>query len=326
MQTGHSRIPVYEGDLDHVLGLVHLRDLTGALRANRGAEPVALLVRPIHVVPETKKIDELLHEFQNEQIQMALVVDEYGGTEGLVTIEDLLEEIVGEIRDEYDVEEERIQVISDHEAILDGRVSIHDANEVLPLGLDDDDYDTVAGLVVWPPGEDPFPWRHRHDWARHHPGPLHQGPPHPPHPRGRQPRRRPHSPLTRQTARRARASLRARRRFGTYTRSARTAWCVPTSIADEVLCTVQRERATVHRTQEIDHLRRQYDRRRRGWRSSLVAGLTPRAFWESTVVASLAPADAAASDRQWRHLLVVLQLAVIALGTLLLVSVTLQPH
>ena len=147
VQTGHSRIPVYEGDFDHVLGLVHLRDLTGALRANRGSEPVALFVRPIHVVPETKKIDELLHEFQNEQIQMALVVDEYGGTEGLVTIEDLLEEIVGEIRDEYDVEEELIQVISDHEAILDGRVSIHDANEVLPLGLDDDDYDTVAGLV-----------------------------------------------------------------------------------------------------------------------------------------------------------------------------------
>jgi putative hemolysin len=147
VQTGHSRIPVYEGDLDHVLGLVHLRDLTAALRAGRGQESIGTMVRPVHVVPETKKIDELLHEFQADHVQMAVVVDEYGGTEGLVTIEDLLEEIVGEIRDEYDVEEDLIQVISDREAIMDGRVSIHDANEVLPLGLNDDDYDTIAGLV-----------------------------------------------------------------------------------------------------------------------------------------------------------------------------------
>jgi CBS domain containing-hemolysin-like protein len=149
--SGHSRVPVYEGDLDHIIGIVHLRDLARQFRAARGAEPVGVLVRPVHVVPETKKIDELLHDFQHEfqeqHIQMAVVADEYGGTAGIVTIEDMIEEIVGEIRDEYDVEEDRIQRISDTEAIMDARVSIHDANEVLPLDLDDDDYDTIGGLV-----------------------------------------------------------------------------------------------------------------------------------------------------------------------------------
>ena len=147
VSSGHSRLPVYEGDLDHVAGLVHLRDLAEALRRDRDGAAVAELVRPLHVVPETKKIDELLREFQQERLQMALVADEYGGTAGIVTIEDLVEEIVGEIRDEYDVEEERIQMLSDREAIVDAGISIHDANEVLPLNLNDDDYDTIGGLV-----------------------------------------------------------------------------------------------------------------------------------------------------------------------------------
>ena len=147
LSTGHSRLPVFEGDMDHILGVVHLRALTMALREGQGDAAVADLARPMHVVPETKKIDELLHEFQEQHLQMALVADEYGGTAGVVTIEDLLEEIVGEIRDEYDVEEERIQVVSDTEAIMDARVSVHDANEVLPLGVGDDKYDTIGGLV-----------------------------------------------------------------------------------------------------------------------------------------------------------------------------------
>src|SRR5207244_3182003 len=147
VSSGHSRLPVYEEDLDHVAGVVHLRDLAEAVRQNRGDSPVMELVRPLHVVPETKKIDELLREFQQERIQMALVADEYGGTAGIVTIEDLVEEIVGEIRDEYDVEEESIQMLSEREAIMDAGISIHDANEALPLNLNDDDYDTLAGLV-----------------------------------------------------------------------------------------------------------------------------------------------------------------------------------
>ena len=147
VRTGHSRIPIYENDLDHVLGLVHLRDLAAALLAEKRDHPVASIVRPMHVIPETKKIDELLHDFQKENIQMALVVDEYGGTEGVVTIEDLVEEIVGEIRDEYDVVEELIERLSDREAIMDARVSIHDANEALGIDLDDRDFDTIGGLV-----------------------------------------------------------------------------------------------------------------------------------------------------------------------------------
>ncbi len=145
--TGHSRVPVFEGDLDHINGLVHLRELAEALRNERDESAVAGLVRAAHVVPETKKIDELLHDFQTQHIQMAIVADEYGGTAGLVTIEDLLEEIVGEIHDEYDVVEERIEVISEGEAIIDAGVSIHDVNETLNLDLDATEYETIGGLI-----------------------------------------------------------------------------------------------------------------------------------------------------------------------------------
>src|SRR5207237_375048 len=109
------------------------------------------------VVPETKKIDELLHEFQKDRTQMAIVVDEYGGVAGLVTLEDLLEEIVGEIRDEYDTEEERVLMISDREAEMDARVDGHAANEVLPLTLSDEEYETLAGLVYSELGRVPAP-------------------------------------------------------------------------------------------------------------------------------------------------------------------------
>jgi CBS domain containing-hemolysin-like protein len=148
VSSGHSRVPVYEGDLDHVAGMVHLRDLAQALRAGRGGASVSQFLRAVHVVPETKKIDELLREFQSQRIQMAVVADEYGGTAGVVTIEDMLEEIVGEIRDEYDVEEEEpIQRLSRTEALMDARVSIHDAAEVLPIEVGDGDFDTIGGLV-----------------------------------------------------------------------------------------------------------------------------------------------------------------------------------
>jgi CBS domain containing-hemolysin-like protein len=147
VSTGHSRVPVYEGDIDHISGLVHLRDLAEALRKGRGDTPISTFVRPLHVVPETKKIDELLHDFQGEHIQMAVVADEYGGTAGLVTIEDLIEEIVGEIHDEYDVVEEWIKLLSANEAVVDARVSIHDFNEALNLELDDTEYDTIGGLI-----------------------------------------------------------------------------------------------------------------------------------------------------------------------------------
>ncbi|HEY3117476.1 MAG TPA: hemolysin family protein [Chloroflexota bacterium] len=157
IKVGHSRLIVFDGDLDHILGVVHLRDLAATLRTPGAEAQLAALARPVHVVPEGKKIDELLRDFQALHAQIALVVDEYGGTAGIVTIEDLLEEIVGEIRDEYDTEEDAIQKISDTEAIMDGGVSIHDANEALDLDLDDMQYDTIGGLVFDRLGKVPSP-------------------------------------------------------------------------------------------------------------------------------------------------------------------------
>jgi CBS domain containing-hemolysin-like protein len=109
--------------------------------------PVRGLVRPAYFIPDSKKIDELLHELQQRKVHMAIVVDEYGGTAGLVTIEDLLEEIVGEIQDEYDIEEAKIIALGDGQAIFDATVSIDDVNDTLRLHLEAEDFDTIGGLV-----------------------------------------------------------------------------------------------------------------------------------------------------------------------------------
>jgi putative hemolysin len=146
--SGHSRIPVYGESIDNVVGVLYAKDLLHQLPAMRLEAPVSGLVRPAHFVPETKRVDELLHELQEARVHIAIVVDEYGGTAGLITIEDLLEEIVGEIRDEYDVAEETwIEPVDEHTAVFDARVSIHDVNQTLPLNLDDSEYDTLGGLV-----------------------------------------------------------------------------------------------------------------------------------------------------------------------------------
>jgi len=146
--TGHSRIPVYAGSIDNITGILYAKDLLNRLPTISLDAPVGPLARPAHFVPETKKVDELLREMQEMKVHMAIVVDEYGGTAGLITIEDLLEEIVGEIRDEYDISEESwIEPISDREAIFDARVSIHDVNQTLALHLSDEEYDTLGGLV-----------------------------------------------------------------------------------------------------------------------------------------------------------------------------------
>jgi CBS domain containing-hemolysin-like protein len=146
--SGHSRIPVYGESVDDVIGIVYAKDLLQRMPAMSLDAPVGPLVRPARFVPETKRVDELLHEMQDMKVHMAVVVDEYGGTAGLITIEDLLEEIVGEIRDEYDIGEEPwIERLTDREAVFDARVSIHDVNQTLPLDLDDTEYDTLGGLV-----------------------------------------------------------------------------------------------------------------------------------------------------------------------------------
>ena len=154
----HTRLPVYEGDLDHVVGLIHIKDLLLYLMdSGRGPFEIDRLMRPIRYTPESKKVDELLHQMQVEKVHMMVVLDEYGGTAGLVTLEDLLEEIVGEIRDEYDVaEEEPLLVVDEHEAVVDARYPMAELNERLALGVEEsEDYDSVGGYVLATLGEVP---------------------------------------------------------------------------------------------------------------------------------------------------------------------------
>jgi putative hemolysin len=150
LREGHSRIPVYEESIDNVVGILYAKDLLPYLK--NGAEPPELrgLLRPPLFVPESMSVDDLLHELQRRKVHIAVVLDEYGGTAGIVTIEDLLEEIVGEIQDEYDVEEPMVERISDHEVRFDGRANIDDFIDAFGVSLADEDreeYDTVGGLV-----------------------------------------------------------------------------------------------------------------------------------------------------------------------------------
>jgi putative hemolysin len=145
---GHTRIPVYEGDLDHIVGVLYAKDL---LRAVVRGEKKSLreIARKPYFTPESNKVQDVLRDLRKNRVHMAIVVDEYGGTAGAVTIEDILEEIVGPIHDEYDIgEEDEIQFISPTEVVLDGRVSVDDVNELLKLNIAGDDYDTIGGYVL----------------------------------------------------------------------------------------------------------------------------------------------------------------------------------
>jgi putative hemolysin len=153
---GYSRIPAYEGTTDNIVGLVYLKDLVHRARAGGGRDPVRTAVRPAVFVPEQKRVAELLREMQNQQFHMAVVVDEYGGTAGLVTLEDLLEEIVGEITDEYDVEEPGVERLPDGSLRVPGRTPIDDVSEALGVELPDTEWDTVGGLVFNLLGHVPF--------------------------------------------------------------------------------------------------------------------------------------------------------------------------
>ncbi|HUF53939.1 MAG TPA: hemolysin family protein [Dehalococcoidia bacterium] len=145
---GLSRIPVYEGDIDHVLGIAHAKELLRHLTNGKDRPAIRDILRPAYVVPESKKVHELLREMKDKQISIALVVDEYGGTAGIVTVEDLVEEIVGEIRDEYDAPEEEMVVLNEDEAIVDGRLAIDDINERFNTQLQKEDFDSVGGFIV----------------------------------------------------------------------------------------------------------------------------------------------------------------------------------
>jgi CBS domain containing-hemolysin-like protein len=155
VESGHSRVPLFDGTIDNIIGVVYAKDLLRFLRDGSQTAPVRPLAREASYVPETKKVDDLLHEMQQTRVHVAIVVDEYGGTAGLITIEDLIEEIVGEIRDEYDVEEAMIEEVSDREALFDARVSIRDVNDTLDLDIEDEDFDTLGGLLYHELGKVP---------------------------------------------------------------------------------------------------------------------------------------------------------------------------
>jgi putative hemolysin len=147
MGAGHSRIPVYQDTIDNVVGVLYLRDLVALLRTGDVARTVVDLARPVYYVPETMKVDDLLRNLKARKVHMAIVVDEYGGTAGVVTIEDLLEEIVGEIQDEYDVEEPSIHQIAPGRWVVDARVSLDDLNSDTGLDLQTEEGDSLGGLV-----------------------------------------------------------------------------------------------------------------------------------------------------------------------------------
>ncbi len=145
----YSRVPVYRDSLDHILGFVFVKDLIRLpLELPAGERVVERLLRPAHFVPETKRVSELLKEFQRQQVQSAVVVDEYGGTAGLVTIEDLLEEIVGEIRDEYDVASEPVQDEGNGVFVFSGKVSIDDLNDRLGVSIPPEGFGTIGGYLL----------------------------------------------------------------------------------------------------------------------------------------------------------------------------------
>ncbi len=161
VEEGHSRIPVYEESIDEVVGLLYAKDLLPYLRDAAGPRPeLRAILRPPLFVPESVSIDDLLHEFQRRKVHIAIVLDEYGGTAGIVTIEDLLEEIVGEIQDEYDVEEPMVERLSDDAARVDGRAAVGELGELFDTEIaleDEDEYDTVGGLIYHRIGGIPAP-------------------------------------------------------------------------------------------------------------------------------------------------------------------------
>ncbi len=148
LAAGYSRIPVHEGQIDDVEGIAYTKDLVRAERVGRGGEPVRALARPAVFVPESKVVSALLRQMQEEKIHMAIVVDEYGGTAGLVTLEDLLEELVGEIIDEFDVEEPSVERCADGSVVVSARYTVDDADELLGSQLPQGAWDTVGGLML----------------------------------------------------------------------------------------------------------------------------------------------------------------------------------
>lgn len=147
-ERGFSRVPVYRENIDDIVGIVYAKDLLRAMGNGGKDRPLTDLLREPFFIPESKRLDELLTEMQARRVHMAIVVDEYGGTAGLVTIEDLLEEIVGEIEDEYDVARPPMEVISEDEVVLDAGTSTDVLKELFGYEVESEDFDTVGGFLI----------------------------------------------------------------------------------------------------------------------------------------------------------------------------------
>ena len=161
IENGYSRIPVYNEDLDNILGIIYVKDLLKYV-GSQFSEEIKLtdLMRSAYYVPESKRCSSLFTEMTERRTQIAIIVDEYGGTEGLVTMEDLLESIVGNIQDEYDHEEEEIHKVSENKFTVDGATNIDEISDLVGIDLPEGDYDTIAGLVVEKLGRIPNPDEH----------------------------------------------------------------------------------------------------------------------------------------------------------------------
>jgi len=147
LEGGFSRIPVYEESIDNIVGVLYTKDMLKQLREGHSALTVRNMVRPAYFVPETKKLDDLLREIRQKRVHLAIVIDEYGSVAGLVTIEDLVEEIVGDIQDEFDHEETLYERVNEHEYIFSAKISIDEFNEIMDTRLENEDYDTLGGFL-----------------------------------------------------------------------------------------------------------------------------------------------------------------------------------
>lgn len=157
IKAGHSRVPVYEATIDNIVGVLYVWDMLRYATANRYDVPLNQIMRQPYVVPESKSIGELFRELQQNRVHMAILLDEYGGTAGLVTIEDLLEQLVGEIADEHDPgEPQYVEQVSEREYIFDGRTSLDEVNEEFGTKIESEEFDTVGGLVFHNVGHVPL--------------------------------------------------------------------------------------------------------------------------------------------------------------------------
>ena len=158
IEAGHSRIPVYEENVDQIVGFLYAKDILKCFEANQVDVPIRTLLRAPYLVPVSKKVNTLLREMQRDRVHIAVVVDEYGGIAGLVTIEDILEEIVGDIQDEYDMEEETyVQVLEPNRYLLNGRLDLYSLAKLLDTELPEEDADTLGGLIYSELGHVPVP-------------------------------------------------------------------------------------------------------------------------------------------------------------------------